>query len=418
MNFLQKYRILDWLILGMAFLLPIHPRLFPPLLILLGVSTFFVPGYLTRLLALTKSFPFWIFVSCFFIYLLGMCWTSAEGKELGWSTIETKLSFFFVPLIFWTIPSTELPQKKRLKKYFILGVIFSLLLCTIIGVHHLIDERIDMAHGIARDNFRYYWFFSDRLSIFIHPTYLSMYANAALAMLLFAAGRNLFRRLSFWFIVSVLFLGIFMLASKAGLITMILLMLVFSYRLLFIEKKVMQAISGLVVVFLLFFAAYFTIGEFRNKIRMVFHAVENSREKQTNEESSAMRVEVWKAGMEVASKNLPFGTGTGDGRGELMSVYKERGLIAEASHQLNAHNQFLQATITVGIAGLLILLTWMLTFSTIFIRAKELDGLWIMILFLINNLVECMLEVQAGIFFFTFFIALYFAYAKMERKVS
>ena len=134
-------------------------------------------------------------------------------------------------------------------------------------------------------------------------------------------------------------------------------------------------------------------------------------------ESSAARILVWKAAMEVIKDDPIIGVGTGDVKKELRKVYKEKNIESAYEDHLNAHNQYIQTTVALGIIGLLVLLSFF--FLPIIYAYKNNNPLYIIFLALVgfHFLFESMLERQAGVVFYAFFNSLlfYFTIKKTEK---
>ena len=75
--------------------------------------------------------------------------------------------------------------------------------------------------------------------------------------------------------------------------------------------------------------------------------------------SSAGRVAVWRSSLDVLLTH-PWGVGTGDVTDELTAVYEQGGIDYARDRKLNPHNQWLQAGVAFGWAGVLVfsLILW------------------------------------------------------------
>ena len=115
---------------------------------------------------------------------------------------------------------------------------------------------------------------------------------------------------------------------------------------------------------------------------------------------------IWSASNQVISENLLLGTGTGDAKDALLVEYANRGMTGALSHKLNAHNEYYQVFVSIGLIGFLLLL--MCLFLPLYNGFTSSN--WIYILFLLiiilNFVSESMLETQAGVLFYAFFNSL------------
>jgi O-antigen ligase len=124
----------------------------------------------------------------------------------------------------------------------------------------------------------------------------------------------------------------------------------------------------------------------------------------TTTESNAARILVWRSSMKVIQENFVFGVGTGDIKDKLKAQYLKDGYTGVAELNMNAHNQFLNTHVAIGIVGSLTLL---LSFIFAYLRSlKQEKTLSIIVLILFSSLLtESFFETQAGIIPGAFFLA-------------
>ncbi len=125
-----------------------------------------------------------------------------------------------------------------------------------------------------------------------------------------------------------------------------------------------------------------------------------------SEESTASRIAIWKAAKAVIQQHPFAGAGTGDAKDELMKEYENREMAFAFSMKLNAHSQFLQTSIALGLPGLLLLCSGL--FLPLFSGWKKNNYLYVTFLLLVifNVAAESMFETQAGVVFYAFFNSL------------
>lgn len=124
-----------------------------------------------------------------------------------------------------------------------------------------------------------------------------------------------------------------------------------------------------------------------------------------------MRVEFWKASLNVIKNNLIFGVGTGDNKIALDKYYETSKSQLSKQWWLRSHNQYLAIGVSFGLLGLLIFI-----FSLVYpIMVTNKIGNYFYFTFLImavfSFLSEDTLESQAGVTFFAFFNA-YFLFGR------
>jgi O-antigen ligase len=137
---------------------------------------------------------------------------------------------------------------------------------------------------------------------------------------------------------------------------------------------------------------------------------------QPNQElnTTSSRISIWKHAYDIITHNIVFGVGTGDVKDALKEEYLQNKEFKMAEKQLNAHNQYLQTFVALGLIGTVFLL---LNIALVFIytvKAKVIEGALFSLLVAFNLLFESMLETQAGIVFIAFFLTLFLDISKQH----
>ena len=114
--------------------------------------------------------------------------------------------------------------------------------------------------------------------------------------------------------------------------------------------------------------------------------------------SSAGRVAVWRSSLDVLLTH-PLGVGTGDVTDELTAVYDQGGIDYARDRKLNPHNQWLQAGVAFGWAGVLVFSLILWSWLGMAWRRRSIIGFLCGTLFLLHAAVESVLEVQRGVVF-------------------
>lgn len=329
----------------------------------------------------------------FFIATIISALLSENKKEAAFS-VEVKMTLLILPYLFFGF-SWPLSILRRSIIAFVSGCFFATLYLLL---------RATSYSMAGQTEYFYYTLFSDLL----HASYFSMYLQLALAFVVvlyprwFHQQKAIIR--SSWFFAAIFILGIFLCASKMGLITFFCLFpLLLVYRLRkkipFQKMLVLMSALFLVVALILFMLPQTS----ERLIRLTQFSTELDK---SSTESSAVRVLIWEQCIDLVKAEPLWGYGVGDANDELYKRYETNGITGALSHHLNAHNQFFQTTIGMGILGLLLLLG-MTLFSVINAAIKRRLLLLIFSgLILLNFLVESMLQTSAGILFFSFFYSL------------
>ncbi len=401
MKNLDHNRIRQYLLLLTAFMLPVG-KLVPVPLILLGVH-WLVSGDLKgkwnsfrkdRLLLLPAVF--------YLLHASGMLYT--DNTASGLFDLEVKSSLLLFPLF---LAGTEIGKRELegVLKAYVLG-------CLTISICLLGMAEID--HFILGENH----FFYEAFSRWHHPSYLAMYLGLAITALCFqlvseySTGNQ---KLSALIMILLFSVVVFLLSSKAGiLITVIIWISVFGFY-TSKRKKYLLGVAGFVAMVALAIIAWLYVPQVRQRIEAMTSVITGDNTANDPAESNAVRLQVWKAAGEIVfGKEFLIGCGTGDVKETLLAKYKEKGytgayeIDAEGKlvKLLNAHNQFLQSFIALGILGFLFSLGMIGEALRAGWKRKNYLLFFFALLVFLNFLTESMLEREAGVMFFGFFYVL------------
>ncbi|HEY6160314.1 MAG TPA: O-antigen ligase family protein, partial [Bacteroidia bacterium] len=403
----------------LAFSIPLHMRIAPVIIGLLLLNWLLGGQWKNKVIRL-KDNPFALLLAALYLYYVaGLLWTS--NMDSGLQDIETKLSMLVLPLVIVSSPSLSRSAIHTILNGLVAGCVLSMLICIGHSVYSFYDERWQVAHGLLHDTYTNVdFFFSSRLSVFAHPSYMAMFVNLALLYLFYrllsCGGKALPRAKKLLLVIlnACFSVFIFFLASRMGMIT---LLLSWIGVIVFIVVKRKLFLWGAGTLILLIIGSWFLYTHSAIIASRIDYALETLRSKKldkTSSESSAVRVLIWEQARKVIMYHPLQGAGTGDAKDELLERYRIEGMSGALEHNLNAHDQYYQTTIALGFPGGILLLLAM--FLPVFVPGKR-DPLFLFFILLVslNFLVESMLETQAGVVFFAFFTSLLLA-AEYSRR--
>jgi O-antigen ligase len=245
----------------------------------------------------------------------------------------------------------------------------------------------------------------------MHPSYFAMYLCLSIAYLfsrvfdstdpLSLKSKIIFTSLIVSFTIFIAFL-----ASKMGIIVLAFIWL---WAILFIVLKKKYYLTGIISLLLLTITSFLLYNNseiIASRIDYALKTLTTKNLNKTSAESSTVRVLIWKESVALIKEDPFIGVGTGDIKDILLERYKAEGMTGAFDHKLNAHNQFLQTGIALGIPGLFLIISILI--YPLFIR-KHYIPLFIFFSFniFLNFSVESMLEVQAGVIFYSYFNSLF-----------
>lgn len=367
---------------------PILGRLLSVVIILLSVhwiySLFVNPPKISRKRLVTIS----ILISFYLIHILGLFFT--ENEVEGLKDIEVKSSLLIFPLLLGVSNGFDRHHFFKAIMFFIYSCLVSFFIC-LAGAFY---------DGALHDSSELFYI---QFSRFIHPAYFSMYVCFAFfsSVYLYFKPEQHFRRFQFLPIISLLGIAHFFIASKAGILIFILGLLVLLFLTAFRYKKIKLAVTCLLAIIMAGVLALKTITPLKERFTAMISAMADDSDVHTRE-SSAIRKIIWGEAVNIIKEN-PLGAGTGDVKDELLKAYEKKDITLGKEKKLNAHNEYLQILLAVGIPGLVVFLISIA--AAIKYSKPKTFVLYTIFLFivLLNFLTESMLETQAGVLFFAFF---------------
>jgi len=360
------------------------------------------------------TFPFVAMVSFYLLYVIGL--TYSTNLDFAGKDILLKVPFLLFPLLIFTAnPSMWKPKMaQNLLFTFALGSLFALIVS-------LINSFLRCGETLSIDYFLY-----GRASLFFHPSYASQYyCFSFIIILYFLINKQLhsWKKIIAWLMFLLFPMEIVLLNSRTGLLAFVIILLVFaSYIFIFNWKKSLRFIAYMSVLVCILVASlnlvpeqanrlFTTINNLFNKEVKTLNNTTESKTEQPNKNAmfgriDVARTQVWESAVEVIRDHPILGVGTGDIKEALMEKYIKHDFPVAQEKNLNAHNQFLQVTVTLGFVGLAVFLAVIASIFWISWKKRSILLLLFGLLCAINFWTESMFEKQIGVMFFAFFFAL------------
>lgn len=236
----------------------------------------------------------------------------------------------------------------------------------------------------------------------------SVFGLIAISYLIF---KNKIQTNLFW-IAAILLLCVYvlLLSSKAGWIGLILWLIGLLTWLIYNKKYFYGIVLPLFLVgFFLVFNVYYTpsFSQRIPKAEVIKNAIvekdEQNKKVTTGNDGSARRVFVWKAALEIIKQNVLVGVGTGDSKDKMLEMYQQKEMEAEYNAKLNAHNQYLNTGVSLGLIGISSLIICLFIPFYFSLKERTFVVYGFVVIVAINLLFESMFEKQAGVVFYVFF---------------
>ncbi|MCB2221035.1 MAG: O-antigen ligase family protein [Bacteroidetes bacterium] len=409
------YKSYSYLLIALAFLLPIHDRLVAPVIVLIGLVWILELNFAEKWerIRSSKTNSYLMgFGLLFLVYVAGSFYSEhITGKTGALFTLQVKLSLFVFPLLFSTIDVHLLKDNiaHRITKSFVWG---SLITSFIILNNAVYQYFIDQSTNV---------FFYTRLSMKHHPSYLSLLFSFAIIILVNWLITNKqktdLKRIAAMVLVIYFQVFIILLSSKAGIVGLVLVYISLIIMTILKSHNNIKYVSILITALL---AAFVIILIMTPPAYQRFFAAERALESKlqpdsTSIDGSVARMLIWKSSLEIILEHPIIGVGTGDVNYTLLNKYRKHHIVMAEEREYNAHNQYLQTYLGVGLPGFLILIGCLGIALIVAFKHNNLLYLSFILLFAFHILVESMLERQAGVVFYAFFNALLF-YFTLEKK--
>ncbi len=388
MNFKNlKYKANYYLLLLLAFVIPLERKLIAPITILFLVSSLFNAVYKFK-----ERKKLLLFGIIFVQYLIGLFYTN--NLDFGLKDIMTKLPLILVPIAFFISTINIKDKLINILKSFIDGCFVS----TVIAIIYALIQYFFTNDAAA--------FFYGRIALFSHSSYLSMLLCMAIISIYYfsLSKKGIYKPLTTLFLLTLFSIYILLLASKTGLITMLISHLIFIGYWIIKEKKYLIG----ALIFFIIASGFLTIYKSSTVFKARIDELSSITKNDNTNTSTAARGTIWKSALHLIIQQPILGYGTGDGKDALIEEYIKNDYTYFAEKQLNAHNQFIQTSLSIGLSGGIILLAMILLPLYYAIKHKKIIYIGFLSLILINLLTESMLERQIGVAFYSLFNIVFF----------
>lgn len=385
-------------LLLLAFVLPIHKAIVPFIIICLVISLIINSISKRKKLRFDFNLPELFSMILYLLLIISLTYTNNISD--GLFDLEVKLSFLIFPLIAVNgIVKNENIKIEKVLSFFVLGTIISTVICFIVAIYRSVSTFYTF------DYFTYTYF-----AHIHHPTYLAMYINFSIVILVYRVIGNWNTlssklRISYSLLILYLIVCILLLNSKAGIIIMFFSIIAVGFLLKLRSSSILIKIYLLVAILISGMIIVRFVPFIKNRFDGMTSSIHNIKLiKPITENDSEQRILIWKYSTEIIADNWISGVGIGDVRSTLYDKYLQEGFIAGINKNLNCHNQFLQTFMSIGIAGFICLCLIMLSAIIIAIKHEDIILLMFLVIIIGNMLTESILETQAGTTFFMFIL--------------
>ncbi|WP_127023262.1 O-antigen ligase family protein [Flagellimonas beolgyonensis] len=325
--------------------------------------------------------------------------------------LEHKLSFLALPIIFFLKGAKIFKDKVRLLHFFVYGCISAIGVCLLLAFLRSMGQqdgilvfRPKLIEGFSTYHSIIYGgnhFFGNHFSVLHQTVYFAMYLTFALIILIEFPFKNKLQTRS-----SIIFLliSIGMTMNRASYIALFLIAV---YYLFFLVKTKLGRVALFCAIILSGIILYKSdprLARMKTNVERYFNP-DGTVDEITSLNNIDRRPLLWYTAVQIIRENPVFGVGIADVNKELNKYYRkfETGTLQD----LNAHNQYLQMLLELGITGLFLLaLMMVLVWQKGIAYNPPSFVLSFLLLLLINFLFESMFNRYSGLSFYCFFYCL------------
>lgn len=326
----------------------------------------------------------------------------------GLFELEKKVGLFVFSLVLSNSSDLNRKEFNQILLSFVLACTLASLIClTHASYQYAINGSVE-----------YFFYHSLTEIISMHAIYMAMYISFSILILVkfYLAKESATTKLkSIVYFITLLYLLIFLFLLSARLVIVAFILISFCGFIFYGYKRSallkMSAISAL-LGFIFISLILFIPGNLERFKEAINYKSQYTIDKQYGGRST--RELIWSCSIQVIEKNILFGVGPGDTQDELQKCYKldedkNWALLYRPDFQYNAHSQYLQTFIDLGLLGFIGFLLCLSVPTYIAIKNKNYLMLSFIALFSIACMTESMLELNKGIVFFSFFSSFFIA---------
>jgi hypothetical protein len=395
-----------------------------------AIAIFTITGFLSttfseKINRLRQNKEVVVFLILYALYVIGLLYSS--NIALGLKSIEQKLVLLIIPLIAASSFAFSDQQREWALRSFVYSNVLFILTCIVLNVidisggppytHVNFDpytlSRFKELHpGFAPIwmQFSYIAFTSPILS---SPVFISLYLSLSVFILFDLHSVKFKYVLIGWFSLTIV-----LLSSRMGILTLISIsVLILFYDIFkrnFPLRHSLLKITYIISLFLM--VIFFPVTRFR----VIEEPLSTPTDLPTDASqwnSVNLRFLEWKSGIEGIRNTGITGTGTGDALEVLDSYYNQVDL-GIFDHQYLSHNQYIETTLEIGLAGFIAL---MLCLFVPFMRALKTQNVLLMSVVLMTCL-ACLstsfFERARGLTFYVSFVSLFMFTKSNEENGS
>lgn len=348
-----------------------------------------ISGGYKGLVRLKGEWPACLLLLFYLLHVVGLAYSSNWCD--GLVDLERKSSLFLIPLVLLT---RRLSTKQR--DWVVILFIFIAVVLSIVGLargvvyYDEIVQKKGMEHLIT--------YFAD-----MHRVYFSMYLLFCYLSIFFYYQLFQLDKKTFWKFLAYTFLFLivaFILIMTSRMVVLLLIgssAIVLFYFLVVKKRQYIRALVISLVGLAIMAIVYSQVAHVRIFMGQLTEKLDKGQTEEVN--SVNIRVVKYKCAVEGIKNNWLLGVGTGDIQDTLNSLYRENHFHEGYRVNMDAHNQYLQTWLGLGIPGIVVLILFIILSGYKAVRERNYLLLSFISIFAICCVSESLLTTQKGIVF-------------------
>jgi O-antigen ligase len=393
--------------------LPFSIRINSLSIILLSLAWILHGSFKDKISRLNKPL-FFLFISLYLIHVMGLLWTS--NLRQGFWELEKKLSLFVLPIIFATTQRLSTEDKNKILKYFVFSCVAASLVCLCFAFYRTVNTGAFFEFDPLSNYTTYYFFYDGLSNVLLQSMYFSLYVVFAIFIVLrkIVKDWNLLSRPKLTLhlaLAGYLFMFMFLLSTR--IMTFAFLFIIVCYlifEVVIVRRKIIAGVFFSLLIVATTFGVIYFIPTVKQRFQELVDSSYSFKNDPDNNKNLAgkldgvkMRMAKWYFALEAGKDSWLFGKGTGDDEDALLATYLKNNFMEGYIPKYNAHNQYLQTWLGLGVFGLFILLSNLIFPLYLALKQKQFLYLVFLILILFLCATESMLCRQYGVVFYSYF---------------
>jgi len=333
----------------------------------------------------------WVSAAFYLLHLLSLSY-SADLTQ-GWRELETKVSFFLGPLLLLAYGQNQTePDRWRLRLAYVLGNVGVVLAALSYAAYRALTEGAWYYVREGGTYQRYFFQYETFSEPFMHPGYLATYAGVALLILLYGLYQKRWQQRTWAGAgVALLVVGLILLQGRMNVIALMLVLGAAGIGWVWCRGRWRWLAYAGLFLGLLGWVFYVGAPESLLKRYLAWPQLEYDIEgDQFN--SATYRLAEWRCAAHALGAAPWQGYGVGDGQAALEASYRKLHFWKGLEGHFNAHNQYLDTWLAVGLPGVLLLLLLLALYLRRFAQQRRWDMAAALVFLALCMLTESMLE--------------------------